>query len=296
MEQNKLQSEVFIKDNVTDFTLITLGSFIQAVGMNVFMIPAELISGGISGLAQVINHYNNWPIGVMTFLGNVPILLIGWRYLGRLKFALRTVWAIISFSFFTDLLYFLIPNPVLTNDVFLNTIFGAVILGLGFGLVYKGSGTSGGSDIIGRILNVHLGMPLTASYLATDSVSILLGAIAFGWERALYGLVAVYVSGVAAEMISEGSNMFRDTMIITDKPQEIGSKVISELERTVTYLEGTGGYTGAKKTIVYCVISRNEVNKLKKMVAETDPKAFMIVGQANEVLGEGFRDNKPIGD
>lgn len=288
----KVFREIFRKENVSDFLYIIFGCIVQAVGMAVFMVPAKLVSGGISGLAQVINHLTGWPIGVMTLLGNIPVLLIGWRYLGRIHFAVRTLTAVFLFSIFTDVIYYLIPDPTLTGDLFLNTVFGAVIMGIGFGLVYRGSGTSGGSDIIGRILNQRMGLSISVSYLICDSFPIILGAVFFGWERALYALIAVYINGKAAEVISEGNSSFRQTYIISDAHEEIAKQIMTQLDHGVTILHGAGGYSGREKEILYCVIYRGEVNSLKKLVAEADPNAFMIVGQANEVLGEGFHPNR----
>ena len=282
----------FSKENIIDFLYIILGCLVQAVGMAVFMVPAKLVSGGISGLAQVINHLTGWPIGVMTLIGNIPVIIIGWHYLGRLRFAVRTLTAVILFSVFTDIIYYFFADPTLTGDLFLNTIFGAVIMGVGFGLVYLGGGTSGGSDIIGRILNQRLGMSISASYLVCDTLPIILGAVFFGWELALYALIAVYINGKAAEVISEGNSSFRQAYIISDAHAEIAKRIMMELDHGVTILHGAGGYSHREKEILYCVIYRGEVNTLKKLVAEADPKAFMIVGQANEVLGEGFKQNK----
>ena len=280
--------ELVSKENLKDYLLIALGCLVQAVGMVVFMVPANLISGGISGLAQVINYKTGWPIGIMTLLGNIPVLIIGWKYLGRLHFAVRTLTAVFFFSVFTDIIYYFFPDPTLTGDLFLNTVFGAVIMGIGFGLVYLGSGTSGGSDIIGRILNQHLGISLSTSYLIFDTLPIILGAIFFGWELALYALIAVYISGKAAEVVSEGNSSFRQVYIISDASQEIARQIMDQMDHGVTLMHGAGGYSGREKEIVYCVIYRGEVNTMKKLVAEADPKAFMIVGQVNEVLGEGF--------
>ncbi len=280
--------ELFSKENLGDFLLIALGCLIQAVGMVVFMIPANLISGGISGLAQVINHLTGWPIGLMTLIGNIPVLIIGWRYLGRIRFAVRTILAVVLFSVFMDIIYYFIPDPSLTKDLFLNTIFGAVIMGIGFGLVYLGGGTSGGTDIIGRILNQRLGISISNAYLLCDTLSILLGAAVFGWEPGLYAMIVVYISGKAAEMVSEGRSSFRQAFIISNAHEEIAEKIMREMDHGVTLLHGSGGYSGREKEILYCVINRGEVNTLKKLVAESDPKAFMIVGQVNEVLGEGF--------
>ena len=284
--------EIFRKENIKDFLYIILGCIVQAVGMAVFMVPAKLVSGGISGLAQVINHLTGWPIGVMTLIGNIPVLIIGWRYLGRLQFAVRTITAVFLFSVFTDIIYYFFTDPTITGDLFLNTIFGAVIMGIGFGLVYLGGGTSGGSDIIGRILNQRLGLSISTSYLVCDSLPIILGAIVFGWELALYALIAVYINGKAAEVISEGNSSFRQAYIISDAHAEIAKQIMTQMDHGVTVLHGAGGYSGREKEILYCVIYRGEVNTLKKLVAEADRNAFMIVGQANEVLGEGFQPNK----
>ncbi|HNS63560.1 MAG TPA: YitT family protein, partial [Anaerolineaceae bacterium] len=171
----------------------------------------------------------------------------------------------------------------------LDCLYGGLLLGIGLGLVYRGRGTSGGSDILGRILNHKFGISISQAYLATDTIVVLLSGLAFGWEKALYGLVAIYVSGLAAEMASEGSAIYRTAMIITSKPEDIIQMVMERLERGVTILEGTGGYTGHDRPVLYCVITRSEVNQLKEMVKEADPKAFMVIGTAHEALGEGFR-------
>lgn len=288
----KILQEIFRRENIKDFCFIILGCIIQAFGMAVFMVPAKLVSGGISGLAQVINHLTGWPIGVMTLIGNIPILIIGWRYLGRLQFAVRTLTAVLLFSVFTDIIYYFFPDPTLTGDLFLNTVFGAVVMGIGYGLVYLGSGTSGGTDIIGRILNQNLGVSLSNSYLICDTLPIILGAIFFGWERALYALIVVYISGKTAEVVSEGNSSFRQAYIISDAHEVIVSRILEEMDHGVTVLHGAGAFSGKSKEVLYCVIYRGEVNALKKLVAEVDPDAFMIVSQANEVLGEGFKRMK----
>lgn len=286
--------KIDFKETLSDYALILIGSVIQAFGMVYFLIPAQLISGGVSGLAQVINAHTGWPIGTMTLIGNIPLFLIGWRFLGGRRFAMRTVFAVLMFSFFTDLLNSVLVNPVVTNDVLLNSLFGAVVLGLGFGLVYRGSGTSGGTDIICRILNQRLGVPMTQSYLFSDSISVLLGGLTFGWDLALYGLIAIYVSGEAADMMSVGSAVFRDVLIISDNADQIADEIMTVLDHGVTHLDGRGGYSGLKKGILYVVVGRSEVNRLKRIVVKADPNAFMVVGHANEVLGEGFLPYKTL--
>jgi uncharacterized membrane-anchored protein YitT (DUF2179 family) len=218
----------------------------------------------------------------MVLIGNLPLLLLGWRYLGGKRFALRTTVAVVLFSVFTDGLSVLLPKDGLTSDMVLDALYGGVTLGIGLGFVYRGRGTSGGSDILGRILNHYRGISISQAYLITDGVVVLASGFAFGWDRALYGLVVIYVSGLAAEMISEGSSIYRTVFIISDKSKEITAEICDSLERGVTLLPATGGYTGKPRTMLYCVLSRSEINVLKAIVNEIDPDAFMVIGQANE--------------
>jgi uncharacterized membrane-anchored protein YitT (DUF2179 family) len=171
----------------------------------------------------------------------------------------------------------------------LNTLYGGVISGVGYGLVYRGRGTSGGSDILARILNHWRSVPISQSYLMVDSLIILAAGFSFGWEKALYALVVLYISGLAAEGLTEGLNVVRTALIVTSHPQEVADLIMSEMERGVTMLNARGGYTGAERTVVYTVVSRSEVSQVKALVREADPRAFMVIGHAHEVLGEGFQ-------
>jgi uncharacterized membrane-anchored protein YitT (DUF2179 family) len=290
--KNFIPREHFSWKLVKEYSLILLGAFIQALAMRLFLIPGQLVSGGISGAAQIINYYTGWPIGLMVLVGNIPLFLLGWRFLGGARFAIRTALAIAAFSFLTDFLALFIPAQGITQDNFLNALFGGVLLGVGLGLVYRGRGTSGGSDILGRILNSRFAIPISQSYLITDTIVVLAGGFTFGWEKALYGLVVIYVSGLAAEMASEGSSIFRTAIIITSAPEAVIAEITQTMERGVTILQGKGGYTGADRPVLYCVVTRSEVNQLKELVHEADPAAFMVIGAAHEALGEGFRPLK----
>jgi uncharacterized membrane-anchored protein YitT (DUF2179 family) len=285
-----------------DYILIALGALIQAVSLRLFFVPANLASGGVSGISQLINHFTGWPIGLMVLAGNVPLFLLGWRFLGGLKFAMRTGFAILTYSLLTDLLLktlFFAPNgPAeilihdLKDDIFLNSLYGAIISGIGYGLVYRARGTSGGSDILARILNNWRGISMTQSYLIVDTAVILSAGFIFGWKLALYAMITLYISGLVAETVLEGGGTVRTAMIVTAKPDEVSERVIDELERGVTYLEGRGGYTGNSRPVLYCVVSRAEVAMLKSIVHEIDPEAFMVIGVAHEALGEGFKPLK----
>ena len=277
---------------VREYLVVLLGALVQAFAMRLFLVPGQLVSGGISGAAQIINHFAPIPIGLMVFIGNIPLFVLGWRFLGGPRFALRTAIAVGAFALFTDLLVFLIPAEGMTQDNVLNALFGGVLLGVGLGLVYRGGGTSGGSDILGRILNHRLGISISQAYLITDTLVVLAGGFSFGWENALYGMGVIYISGLAAEAVSEGSGIFRTAMIITGEPQAVAQRILTDMERGVTVLPGTGAYTGAERPVLYCVITRSEVNQLREVVHELDPQAFMVIGQAHEALGEGFRPLK----
>ena len=287
---------------IRDYGLILISSIIQAFSLRVFFVPANLASGGVSGIAQLINYFTGWPIGVLVFLGNIPLFALGWRFLGGRQFAMRTAFAVVTYSLFTDLILktpLFAPNGVATQliddlqgDIFLNTLYGAIISGIGYGLVYRARGTSGGSDILARILSHYRGTPMTQSYLMVDTAVILGAGFVFGWKSALYSMIALYVSGLVAETTLEGGGTVRTAMIVTNEPEAVANRVLEELERGLTVLEGTGAYTGVERPVLYCVISRAEVAALKAIVQEVDPHAFMVIGFAHEALGEGFRPLK----
>jgi len=239
---------------------------------------------------------------LMILIGNIPLFALGWRFLGGYKFALRTATAILTYSLLTDLLLktpIFAPNGAgtalindLQGDIFLNSLYGAIVSGIGFGLVYRARGSSGGSDILARILNDWRGIPMTQSYLIVDTAVILGAGFVFGWKEALYAMIALYVSGLVAETTLEGGGTVRTAMIVTGEPKAVSKRILDQLLRGVTVLEGTGAFTGADRPVLYCVITRAEVSRLKAIVHEVDPRAFMVIGYAHEALGEGFRPLK----
>ena len=275
-----------------DSALIFIGSLILAIGLDMFLIPGKLAAGGVSGIAQIINHYTGWPIGVMIILGNLPLFYLGWRFLGGRRFLLRTFLAVVLYAGMIDLLPRYLPQN-LTGDSVLNALFGGLLSGIGIGLVFRAKGTTGGTDILARLLGQWRGIPLSESYLITDSAVVLASGLAFSWTLALYAVVALYVSGLAAELASEGFNIVRTATIITDQPETVSKKIIRELKRGVTMWTGTGVYSGEPRQILFCAISRSEVNQLKAIILEADPAAFVVISQAHEALGEGFRPLKP---
>jgi uncharacterized membrane-anchored protein YitT (DUF2179 family) len=276
---------------IRDYGSVLLGAAMQAIGLRLFLVPAHLASGGVSGISQLIHAFTGWPIGLMVLLGNLPLFTLGWRFLGGWRFAFRTALAVVTYSVLTDLLVLLpyFPPNGLTDDLLLNALYGAIVSGFGYGLVYRARGTSGGSDILARILSRWRGIPMTQSYLIVDTAVILAAGYVFGWKEALYALITLYVSGLVAESTLEGRGTVRTAMIVTARAAAIAERVLADLQRGATVLAGTGAFTGEARPVLYCVISRSEVATLKAIVHELDPEAFMVIGSAHEALGEGFR-------
>ena len=275
--------------SISDYLLIILGGFVQALALRTFLIPSQLVGGGISGVAQLLHYLWRTPVGMITLLANIPLFVIGWRYLGGPRFALRTILSVVSFTVFTDILVELTGQAPITDDILLNSLYGGIILGIGLGLVYLGRGTSGGTDILTRILNQRLGMSISLAYMITDSFAVLLAGFFFSWDKSLYGLIMIYLSGVAADMVSQGTNVIREAMIITDETEKVVTAITQGLGRGTTIINAKGGYTNKNRPIVFCVVTAGEVIRLKAIVHEADPDAFMVVGHANEALGEGFK-------
>ena len=247
-----------------DYALIFIGALIQAVGLRLFLVPADLASGGVTGISQLINHFTHWPIGAMVLIGNIPLFLLGWRFLGGRRFALRTAFTVVVYSLTVDLIPRLniLPPGGITDDIFLNSLYGAVVSGVGYGLVYRARSTSGGSDVLARILNHYRSVPMTQSYLMVDSAVILAAGFVFGWKQALYAIITLYVSGLVSETILEGSGMVRTALIVTGEAKLISERALVEMARGVTSLQRTVSYTVEGGPGLHCVITRWKLGQL----------------------------------
>jgi uncharacterized membrane-anchored protein YitT (DUF2179 family) len=272
-----------------DSGLIVIGSLLQAIGVVVFQAPAQLASGGVSGLAVLANFLiPALPIGVVVLVLNIPLLVLGVRLLGGWRFFIRTVVTVILYSAMMVVLAAIGIQSV-TKDIVLNTLFGAIIGGVGSGLVFRARSTTGGTDVLTLLLSRWKGIPLSQGYLITDAIVMLLAGVVFGWEKALYALIALYVSGLVAEAVSEGVGITRAVTVITQEPDRVASAVMVHMGRGVTRWTGTGAYTGNERPILYIVVSRAEIFVLKSIIFEADPHAFVVIGQVQEVYGEGFK-------
>ncbi|HRQ42296.1 MAG TPA: YitT family protein [Chloroflexota bacterium] len=273
-------------------TLLTIGVLIVSVAYVVFQVPNNIVAGGISGLSIIINQFTGWPVGLMYWIMNLPLLLLGFFQLGRWGFLYRTLIAATIFSVSTDLLLIYLPTVLpefpLTDDLLLNTIYGGIVGGIGGGLIYRAGGTMGGTGILGRVLQKRTGRPLSQVYFYSDGLIILLGGVVFGPVMVLYGFLMLFLNGLASDYTLEGPSTTRTASIITNKPDELIQALMQRVHRGVTYWPITGGYTGQQRYLVLCTVTRPQVNELKEVVAEVDREAFVTIGVSHEAMGSGF--------
>lgn len=274
------------------YTVMVVGACMVAFGYAMFQVPYNIAAGGVSGISIIVNHYMGWPVGLLYWLLNLPLLVLGFFYLGRWDFLLRTLVASTIFSIATDFFVAYMPHMLsqypLTDDLLLTTIYGGIVGGIGGGLIYRSGGTMGGTGIIGRIIQMKTGQPLSQVYFYTDGITIIIAGLVFGWNIALYGFLMLFLNGLASDYTLEGPSSARTATIITNHPQEVIAELLAQLHRGVSYWEVTGGYTGQKRYLVQTTVTRPQVGEVKQAVARIDPDAFVTIGVSHEAMGAGF--------
>ena len=277
------------------YGLIILASAIYAVGFNWCFAPNSIAFGGITGLAQIINAALPWaPIGTVVIVLNIPLFLLGWRLLGG-GLLVSSLAAMAVSSVFIDALTAVYTFPPM--DPILASIFGGVLVGLSLGVIFLQGATTGGTDLIARLLKLKLSwLPMGKLLMGIDLVVIVLVALAFRQlSSGLYGLVALYISTLVMDQVLYGLDNAKVAYVISDRPEAITQAIISELDRGVTILHGEGGYSGDPKKVLLCAFKQRQIVAVKELVRETDPDAFLIVCEAHEVLGDGFKLNHKNG-
>lgn len=277
------------KQLAKNYLFIILGSMVYAVAFDWAFVPNDIAFGGITGLGQIINYFIPIiPIGIGVMLLNVPLFIAGWHFLGG-HMLISSLVAMTLSNLAVDGLAILVDFKPM--DPLLACIFGGLLLGLSLGVIFLQGATTGGTDIIARLLKLKLSwLPMGKLLMAADVVVILSVAVVFkSLDSALYGLVALYVSSLAMDGVLYGMDSAKVAYIISEKPEDIARVIINDLDRSVTYLEGEGGYSGKQKRVILCAFKQREIVTIKETVRQQDPNAFMIVCSAHEVLGEGFR-------
>lgn len=284
------KEKVFSKKWLIDYTLIIVGSFILASGFVLFITPYKIVPGGVYGISIVLHYVLGTPVGLMALAFDIPLTIIGTKILGP-RFGMKTVVAFVLTAFFNDGLTFLYGyEPLVHGDALLSSIFGGLFLGVGLGLIFKSKATSGGSDIIAMMISKYTHMPVGQLMIMVDSTIVLLGLIVFkDWKIPLYSLIVIFITGKVLDTILEGMNYDKVLFIISDKFDEIGEKIIHDLNRGGTFISGRGMYNQKEKQIIFTVVNRREVTILQEYIRRVDPHAFVTVLNSNEILGEGFK-------
>ncbi len=268
---------------------LTAGALILAVNLNLFMAPANIAPGGVSGTSIIIHEFTGWPIGTMMLALNVPLLALGFRHLGRFRFLGRTLYVVILYSVGVDLLAPWLPTEGITDDLMLNALYAGVVGGIGTGLVYRGRGTSGGTGIVGRVLQLRTGIPISQIYMLTDGGVVFVAGMVFGWDRALYALATLFTWGIAADMVLEGPSVVRTVFIVTDRPEVVTQTVFDQLGLGLTAWPARGMFTHEEHTVLFCTLSRPDVNVLRALILKTDPDAFIVIGHGHQATGGVYR-------
>ena len=270
------------------YVQIIIGCVIGAAAYPTFLVPNNIAPGGLTGVATILNYMFQWPVGTVSLIMNIPLFLVGYRTMGRI-FAFRCLVATLLFSVLIDILPLqpVSVEPVL--DPLLGTLFGGVLLGIGLGLILRGGATTGGTDMIARMVHRRFNFISVGMFLfALDFLVVIAAALTISGEKALYALINIYVCSRVIDDVMVGFGGNKACFVMTGAWEKVTRRVMDEVGRGVTYLEAKGAYSGKSRPVVMCVASRQEMSALKRIVQEEDEKAFMFITDAHETLGEGF--------
>jgi uncharacterized membrane-anchored protein YitT (DUF2179 family) len=276
-----------------DYVLITLGAGVTAWGLDSFLVPNKIAAGGVSGLATIVYHLGaeqgvTIPVGVQMLVMNLVLLGIGvaargWRY------GARTIYGAVALSVAVDAMAPFVPNLAPDSEL-LAVLYGGALTGLGLGLVFKAGGNTGGTDIVAQLLSSKVPLGIGQLMLVADGVVIAVAGIVFGPELALWAFIAVFVSSRVIDLVQEGVSVVKAAFVITDRSDEMTRAILFELDRGATGLAGRGLYSGTEREIIFTVVARNELDRLRAIVRAVDPDAFLIVTDVHEAVGEGFKE------
>lgn len=268
--------------------MIILGSAISGVAFNLFIIPNMMLSGGISGIALILNYLFNINTGLMIFAFNIPVFILGYKFVDK-EFVFLSLVGMISFSIWIEAFSFL-RETVLIKDIMLACIYAGVLNGIGLGIVLKNRASQGGTDIIAVIFKKYFSMSIGSTSLIINILIIVVASFITDLSLAMYTLITMFIASTVVDKIQQGFDIRKSVMIITSKEKQVAEEIFNRLVRGVTYLEGEGAYTGDRKRVIYCIVSLNQLAKLKQIVREIDENAFITVSDTAEVMGQGFKN------
>lgn len=283
-----MKKETFF-EHIKDIGVDIIGSLIFALGVNIFTTPNEIAPGGVTGIATMLHSMTDIQMGTLTFLLNIPLVILGLVVIGK-RFTISTFRTLFILSIITNITEPILP--VYTENVLVASLFGGAAIGIGMGIIFLRGSTTGGTDILGRVLLRYFQhIPLGKILLAIDFVIVTAAGLYYGTlDAALYALISVYVTERAMDSVLYGFNETRIAYVVSEKPIEVAQRVMDETERGITYLHGEGGFQRDKKLVIVCAMPSRQFAHFKKIVLEVDHAAFIMVAPASNVIGEGFKE------
>ncbi len=274
-----------IKNFVVEYFFVIIGAAVIALGFNLFLFPNQIASGGVSGISTILHGLFGWNAGLVQYAFNIPLFIAGVLILGK-SFGFKSLLGTLALPFFVILTE---AWEAATMDPLLGAIFGGIVVGAGIGLVFKGKASTGGTDLLAQIITKFTGLTLGTSVLLIDGVIAVSAAVVFDLEKGLYAIIGLFVTTKTIDIIQMGFSQSKMVYIITTKQDEVRDAIYRDVNRGVTKLPAVGGYTGEERPVIMVVVYQTEFTKLKQVVKAIDPSAFVIVSDAYEVLGEGFK-------
>ena len=287
MAHTKIFSRAFFVNLLKKVFFLTLGAGIAGFAIECFLVPNHMIDGGVVGVSMILSYLTKYNLGLLIFILNIPFMCLAFTKMGK-YFVLQTFYTIAMLGCATNLF----NSITITHDHLLATVFGGIILGTGVGIVLKNEGSLDGTEIMSLVLSKKFGLSVGEIIMGFNVFIYAAAGLVFGWEQAMYSILTYFIAYKVIDVVLEGVNTSKSVRIISDKAQEIGQELVGDLEIGVTYISATGGYSGQDKTIIYCVVSRLELAKLKEAIRQIDPMAFLSVVDVHETYGK--RQSKRI--
>ena len=285
---NRFIANLNFRRVLPDYLLLTIGSIILAVNFDIFLAPFNIAPGGVSGAAIIIKKFTGWLPGVTMLVLTIPMLILGFYYLGRFRFLIRAVYVTLIYTLGVDILARHLP-PGITTDLLLNALYGGIVGGIGIGCIYRGGTSPAGTSVISRVLNLKTGIPNSQVFMLIDGGVILVAGLVFGWEMALYAFVTLFVWGLVADYVLEGPSTVRTVFIVTDASEKVSQALLNRMGVGLTAWAGKGMFSKKEHMTLFCAVNRPDVRTLTAIVNEADPKAFVVVMQGHQVRGGRLR-------
>ena len=274
-----------VLQNIKKYLLLFVGAIIASIGLEIFLVPNDIIDGGVVGISIMASHLTGYPLGFFLILLNLPFLYLGYKQIGA-SFTIATAFSIASLSYWVSIF---LPIPELTHDLFLAAVFGGIILGLGVGLIIRSGGSLDGTEIVAILLDKRTSFSVGEVVMFFNLFILTSAGFVFSWDKAMYSLVAYFIAFKVIDVTIEGLNESKAVLIVSEQPDEIADALMARLGRGVTILHGEGGFTKEKKNVLYSVVTRLEIAKLKSIVDEIDDSAFVTINDVHDVMGGRFK-------